>query len=117
MIENATDLSVGLRTGLAGTQIVFNALVNEEIDLYPEYTGTGLHVILNADSMTVDKLGNEPEAVYNYVSREMERQYQLKWLDPIGFENTYALMMRRKHAEELDIETISDLAGYLKTNP
>jgi osmoprotectant transport system permease protein len=115
LIENSTDLTVGLRTGLAGTQIVFNALINEEIDLYPEYTGTGLHVILNTDSATVDQLDNEAEAVYNFVSTQTEQRYNLKWLAPLGFENTYALMMRREHARELGIETISDLARYLKT--
>jgi osmoprotectant transport system permease protein len=116
LIENYTGLTVGLRTGLAGTQIVFNALVNEEIDFYPEYTGTGLYVILGADSATVRELDNDPQLVYEYVKRETRQEYDLSWLPPIGFENTYALMMRREHAEELGIETISDLVEYLNAN-
>lgn len=116
LIENYTNLTVGLRTGLAGTQIVFNALVNEEIDFYPEYTGTGLYVILDADSATVQELDNDPQKVYKFVKNETEERYALTWLPPIGFENTYALMMRREHAEELGIETISDLVEYLNAH-
>ena len=114
LIENYTNLTVGLRTGLAGTQIVFNALVNEEIDFYPEYTGTGLYVILDADSATVRELDNDPEKVYEYVKRETQQEYDLNWLPPIGFENTYALMMRREKAEELGIDTISDFVKHLE---
>lgn len=114
LIENYTDLTVGLRTGLAGTQIVFNALVNEEIDFYPEYTGTGLYVILNTDSITISKLDNDPKDVYEYIKNKTGEQYNLTWLPPIGFENTYALMMRRQQAEELGIETISDLVEYVE---
>lgn len=116
LIENYTELTVGLRTGLAGTQIVFNALVNEEIDFYPEYTGTGLYVILDADSADVEQLSNDPEKVYGFVKNKTEEQFDLTWLPPIGFENTYALMMRREEAEELGIETISDLVQHLKAN-
>lgn len=114
LIENYTGLTVGLKTGLAGTQIVFRALVNNEIDFYPEYTGTGLYVILESDSATVQQLGNDPERVYQYVSLETQERYDLQWLSPIGFENTYAMMMRHDQAEELGIETISDLADYIK---
>lgn len=116
LIENYTELTVGLRTGLAGTQIVFNALVNEEIDLYPEYTGTGLYVILDTDSANVEQLNNDPEKVYGFVKNKTEEQFDLSWLPPIGFENTYALMMRREEAEELGIETISDLVQHLKAS-
>lgn len=119
LIENYTDLNVELRLGLAGTQIVFNALTENEIQLYPEYTGTGLHVLLEPSKATVDSLGNDPEAVYNYVSDQLQQQYSIRWLDPLGFENTYALLMREEQANKLGIETISDLVSHLdagKTN-
>ena len=112
LIENYTNLTVGLRTGLAGTQIAFNALINEEISFYPEYTGTGLHVLLDTDSTKVQRLGNDSEKVYKFVKQELLITYNLELLAPIGFENTYALMMRREQAEELGIETISELAAY-----
>lgn len=117
LIENYTSLDVGLRLGLAGTQIVFNALVNDEIQLYPEYTGTGLHVLLDPSERLADSLGNDQNAVYNYVAEQSLQQFKVRWLPPLGFENTYALIMRREQAEQLGIETISDLADYLKTKP
>ena len=115
LIENYTSLDAGLRMGLAGTQVVFNALDNGEIDLYPEYTGTGLHVLLKADSSTVAELNNNAQAVYDYVKTETLQRYNLTWLQPLGFENTYALLMRREQADKLGIETISDLVTYLGT--
>jgi osmoprotectant transport system permease protein len=115
LIENYTTLDAGLRMGLAGTQIVFNALDNGEIDLYSEYTGTGLHVLLEPDASTIGKLGNDSQSVYDYVKKQTRQQFGLTWLQPIGFENTYALLMRREQAEELGIETISDLVDYLGT--
>lgn len=114
LIENYTALDAGLRMGLAGTQIVFTALNNGEIDLYPEYTGTGLHVLLKADSSTVGELNNDAEAVYEYVKAETQQRFNLTWLAPLGFENAYALLMRREQANELGINSISDLVKYLE---
>ncbi|MDX1618638.1 MAG: ABC transporter permease/substrate-binding protein [Balneolaceae bacterium] len=113
-IESQTDLTVETRLGLAGTKIVFDALTNGEIDLYPEYTGTGLHVLLKADEATLDSLGNDADRVYEYVKVETRERYGLTWLRPLGFENTYALMMRREQAERLGIEAISDMVEYLQ---
>jgi len=114
LIENYTEMTAGLRTGLAGTQIVFNALINNEIDLYPEYTGTGLYVILDTDTDKLRELNNDSEKVYRYVKEQTLEHYNLVWLNPIGFENTYALMMRREEAEKLNIDSISEMARYLK---
>jgi len=117
VIENYSGLTAGTRLGLAGTQIVFGALVNREIDLYPEYTGTGLYVLLKTDSETVDELGNNQMRVFEYVKEETMKEFELVWLNPLGFENTYALMMRRDHANQLGIESISDLVNYLESRP
>jgi osmoprotectant transport system permease protein len=113
LIENYTPLTVGLQMGLAGTKIVFSALKNGEINLYPEYTGTGLYVLLKADSSVVERLGNNPGKVYHYVKKKMQKRFNLTWLKPIGFNNTYALLMRRKQTQKLGIHTIRDLARYV----
>jgi osmoprotectant transport system permease protein len=81
--------------------------------MYPEYTGTGLLVILQTPDSVAEKLSANKEDVYNYVGREFFKKYNLNWLKPIGFNNAYALMMRKKEAEKLDIETISDLKKYV----
>ncbi len=113
VIENYTELDVELKTGLAGTKICFDALVQGAIDLYPEYTGTGLLVILKADDQSRERVIQDPNQVLNYVRQESQQRYDLNWLEPFGFNNTYALMMHREDAEKLDIRSLSDLRVYL----
>ncbi|KAA2238557.1 ABC transporter permease subunit [Chitinophaga agrisoli] len=109
LIDGYTDLRAETHTGLGGTKIAFDALVNKQIDLYPEYTGTGLLVILAADQATVDSLIGDKQKVYEHVSNAFMQRYGIRWLPPIGFNNTYALMMRRQQASALHIKRISDL--------
>jgi osmoprotectant transport system permease protein len=113
LIEGNTDLKVELKTGLGGTKICFDALVNNGIDLYPEYTGTGLLVLLQPDAKKVQQLIGSRDSVYAYVKEEFQHRYNLMLLLPIGFNNAYALMMRRRQAQELQLKTISDLKSYL----
>jgi osmoprotectant transport system permease protein len=113
LIRGHTNLNVETKTGLGGTKICFDALTNNQIDFYPEYTGTGLLVILQPSQKMVDSLMASKDEVFQYVQEQFQKQYHLTWLKPIGFNNTYALMMRRKHAEALHIQSISDLKRYL----
>ncbi len=113
LIKGNTHLQVETKTGLGGTKICFDALTNNQIDMYPEYTGTGLLVILQTPDSVVQKLGSNKEKVYEYVQLQFLKKYNLEWLKPIGFNNTYALMMRQKEAEELNIQSISGLKNYL----
>ena len=115
LIKGYTDYGVSTKTGLGGTKICFDALNNNQIDFYPEYTGTGLLAILQPSEKVVDSLTIYRDKTYNYVSRGFESQYHIKWLKPIGFNNAYALMMREKQAKQLNIKTISDLNRYLKS--
>jgi osmoprotectant transport system permease protein len=116
LIRGNTDLQVQTKTGLGGTKICFDALTNDEIDLYPEYTGTGLLVILNANGKTVQQVIDDKDKVYEYVQQQFNKRFKIKWLKPIGFNNAYALMMRRKEAEGLKIKTISQLKMYIDKN-
>lgn len=112
LLEGYTNLEVETKTGLGGTKICFDALVNNEIDLYPEYTGTGLLVILQPSMQKVAELISSRDSVFNYVKTEFENRYNLMWLSPIGFNNAYALMMRKEQAQRLKIRTISHLKRY-----
>ncbi|MBV8251609.1 MAG: ABC transporter permease/substrate-binding protein [Chitinophaga sp.] len=114
LIEGHTDLAVSTKLGLGGTKICFDALNNNQLDLYPEYSGTGLLAILQAPRSVTDSMIADKNKVYDYVSREFDSRYHIKWLPPIGFNNTYALMMRRNQATALHIRSISDLARYLE---
>ncbi|MGZ3813316.1 MAG: ABC transporter permease/substrate-binding protein [Mucilaginibacter sp.] len=115
LIKGYTDYDVATKTGLGGTKICFDALTNNQIDLYPEYTGTGLLAILQPSSKIVDSLIINKNKTYDYVQNEFEAKYKIKWLKPIGFNNAYALMMREKQAKMLKIKTISDLKRYLES--
>ncbi len=114
LIENYTSLDVELKTGLAGTKIAFDALTQGSIDMYPEYTGTGLLVILQPDEETLNRIMGDKDEVLEYVRERSKNRYQVEWLEPFGFNNTYALMMREDEANELDISSISDLKEYVE---
>ncbi|MBS1689228.1 MAG: ABC transporter permease, partial [Bacteroidetes bacterium] len=113
LIKGYTDLDVATKTGLGGTKICFDALTNNQIDMYPEYTGTGLLVILKPQQQIIDTLIVNKDGVYNYVRNNFSKRFNIIWLKPIGFNNAYALMMRRKQSEELNVTSISDLKNYL----
>ena len=116
VIENYTSLDVELKTGLAGTKIAFDALRQEEIDIYPEYTGTGLLAILQTKPEIRERLLPDKERVFAYVREETQQKYDLNWLTPFGFNNSYALMMRSEDVERLGINSISDLKDYFSAS-
>ncbi len=109
LINGHTPYDVDARPGLGGTKICFEALDNKELDLYAEYTGTGFQVILSPEEETVNDLIDDPEGVYNYVKNEFEKNYGIQWLSPLGFNNAYALMVRREDSEKYGWKKISDL--------
>jgi osmoprotectant transport system permease protein len=104
-VLEARGFAVARRFGLGGTEIVFPALRDGAIDVVPEYTGSGLLVILKAP------LERDPGAVFDTVSREFARQFDVRWLPPLGFENTYAMSVRTEMAERLGLRTLSDFAA------
>ncbi len=113
LIKGNTKLAVETKTGLGGTKICFDALTNGQIDMYPEYTGTALLVILQTPNTTVAGFAGNKEKIYNYVQTEFNKKYDLKWLKPVGFNNSYALMMRREQSKRINVTSISDLKNYL----
>jgi osmoprotectant transport system permease protein len=116
LIEGYTNYATSTKTGLGGTKICFDALTNDQIDFYPEYTGTGLLVLLKPSAQKVQEVGLNKDKTYAYVQQEFKRLYNIEWLKPIGFNNAYALMMRKQQCNDLGIKTISDLKRFLDTN-
>jgi len=104
LLEERAGLEVERRFNLAGTQVCFEALRTGAIDLYPEYTGTGL-VSLLGEPATADAT-----TALNRVRRVFLERWDLWWLAPLGFENAYELAVRGPVARELELATISDLA-------
>jgi osmoprotectant transport system permease protein len=105
VVEARTGLRVERRLGLAGTQVCFAALASGAIDLYPEYTGTGL----------VSILGEAPaggsSATLRRVRAEFLTRWNLWWLPPLGFENAYQIAVPGEVARREHLATLSDLAA------
>ena len=104
ILEKKLDQPVIRRLNLGGTKIVFDALINEDIDLYPEYTGTGYVFILKQASVIQD-----PEVIYNKVKKDYYEKYKVLWSPPIGFNNSYALVVRGDDPHFQEIQTLSQL--------
>jgi osmoprotectant transport system permease protein len=102
-------ISVVRRPGLGATEIAFGALRTNAIDVYPEYTGTGLVAILK-DSLT-PAMRADARATFAHVARESAARFGVRWLAPLGFQNGYAIAVRRETADRLGLRTISDLAA------
>jgi osmoprotectant transport system substrate-binding protein/osmoprotectant transport system permease protein len=96
-----TGISAEHRQGMGGTIILWQALRSGQIDVYPEYTGTIVQEILKrSDPMPIDSVAGEL------------RKIGIGMTNPLGFNNTYALVMRRDRADELRIRAISDLQKH-----
>jgi osmoprotectant transport system substrate-binding protein len=105
LIENNTDIEVVRKLNMGGTFVCFEAIKNGDIDIYPEYTGTGLTAQLKMDVIT------DSEEAYRVVAEEFNKQFDIKWLSPLGLNNTYTLAVTQEVAEEFGVETFSDLAA------
>ncbi|HEY7034837.1 MAG TPA: glycine betaine ABC transporter substrate-binding protein [Thermomicrobiales bacterium] len=123
LLENA-GLKVERKLNLGGTAVAHQALVNGDLDVYPEYTGTGLLVVLKKQLSDVPGLGTAtPEAgatpaasdavdaVYQYVKDQYKAQFNLVWLDQAPMNDSQALAVTRKFSEENGVTTISQLVA------
>ncbi|WP_411281193.1 glycine betaine ABC transporter substrate-binding protein [Gemmatimonas sp.] len=104
----ASGIAVARRPGLGATEVAFAALRTNAIDVYPEYTGTGLLAVLR-DSVTAT-MRADPRRLFARVATAFDVQYGVRWLAPLGFENGYAIAVRRGLADSLRLRTLSDLA-------
>lgn len=98
------EIEVDLRPGFGATQIVFDALLAGDLDLYPEYTGTGLLALLG------ETPEGSPTQVWRRVQRRFDEEFNVRWGPALGFENTYAIAVRRSMADSLGLTGLSDLA-------
>lgn len=104
LIENNTDLKVKLRTGLGDTTFVFNALKSKDIDVYPEFSGTATHDLLNETLVSTNS-----NDVYTQAKEGMEKKYNMALLAPMQFNDTYALAVPQSFAQKFHLKKISDL--------
>jgi glycine betaine/choline ABC-type transport system substrate-binding protein len=95
---------VDRKLNLGGTLLAHQALVQGGLDLYPEYTGTALTSILKLPP----SIGMAPADVFATVKAEYQRRFNIEWLDPLGFNNTFAMVIRGEDARRHKIESLSE---------
>lgn len=103
-IERRLGQKVDRKLDLGGTLLAQQALASGAIDMYPEYTGTALTAVLKLAP------SSSPAAVLERVRAEYRKRWRLEWLDPLGFDNTFAMVVRGADARAQGIETLSDAA-------
>jgi osmoprotectant transport system substrate-binding protein len=106
IIEARTHLPVERRFYLAGTFICQQAILSGRIDIYPEYTGTALTAVLK-QSPSGDRL-----EVYRRVKQEYEEKFGLAVGPPLGFDDTFAMVIRGEDSRRLHLKTISQAAAF-----
>ncbi|OPL09598.1 MAG: glycine/betaine ABC transporter substrate-binding protein [delta proteobacterium ML8_F1] len=105
LIEARTDITVEKKLGIGGgTSNIHPGMISGEIDLYPEYTGTGWLFVLKED------LIRDPDELFESVKNQYAQSYDIHWTGLYGFNNTFGLVVTRKVAEAYGLETYSDLA-------
>jgi glycine betaine/choline ABC-type transport system substrate-binding protein len=102
-IERRLHVRVVRKFQIGGTMLAHEALVKGDIDLYPEYTGTALTAVLK-------RLANGDPAVVLEEVRSGYKPWRLRWMDPLGFNNTFAMITLRSYAEAHHLLTVSDAA-------
>ncbi len=105
LIESKTGLRAERRFDLGGN-LAHEALVAGEIDTYVEYTGTALTAILKRPPLT------DAREVYRRVKEDYAARFGIEWLEPLGFNNTFAILVRGEDARRYNLKTISDVARH-----
>ena len=102
-IERRTGITVERRLHLGGTFVCHAALVAGDIGMYPEYTGTAYAAVLKHPPIA------DPDSVYRATKAEYRAQFGLVWGRPLGFNNTFAILVRHADADRYGLRNVSDL--------
>ncbi|MGM3309452.1 glycine betaine ABC transporter substrate-binding protein [Anabaena sp. WFMT] len=105
-IESHTKLKVDRRFNLGGTFICHEAVKAGQIAGYVEYTGTSLTAVLKQKPIS------NSQVVYEKVKQEYDQKFKLEVMQPLGFNNTFAMIIRGEDAKRLNIKTLSEVAKY-----
>src|SRR5437899_697923 len=105
-IEARTGVHVDRKSNLGGTLLCQKALLVGDLDLYVEYTGTALTAVLN------ESPSKDQHDVYNRVKQGYAQRFNLEVTEPLGFENTFAMVVRGDDAQRLQLRNTSDIVPY-----
>lgn len=103
--KDVPNTKVELKTNFGGTTFLFKALQADQIDLYPEFTGTVLQTLVKTNAKT----GTDPQAVYKQAKNGLSKQYKLTYLKPMAYQNGYTLATTAKFAKDNHLSKLSDL--------
>lgn len=103
-----TDLEVVMEDSLGSTFVLQQAMEKGEVDMHVEYTGTALEVLKEEFDP-----GMTTEEIYDLAREKYEEEFNVTWLEPLGFNNTYTLAMRPELYDELGIETYTELTEFV----
>src|SRR6266852_5414091 len=103
-LERRLGQKVERKLNLGGTLLAHQALVNGEIDVYPEYTGTALTAVLKLPPLS------DPARVLDQVRAEYRKRWQLEWLAPLGFNNSFAIVIHGDEARRGPLRTLTEAA-------
>src|SRR6185369_11501675 len=101
-IERRVGVAVERKLNLGGTMLAHEALIKGDIDLYPEYTGTALTAVLKQAPVA------DRAAALDRVRADYRNQWRLEWLPPLGFNDTFAMIVRSETARAAGLKTLSD---------
>jgi osmoprotectant transport system substrate-binding protein len=104
-IEARTGIPVERKTNLGGTLLVQKAMLAGGLDLYVEYTGTALTAVLNETPQ------GDSKSVYERVKKEYGERFGLEVTEPLGFENTFAMVIRGEDAKKFNLQKLSDITA------
>jgi osmoprotectant transport system substrate-binding protein len=105
-LERRLKAKVARKLNLGGTLLAHQALVNGEIDMYPEYTGTALTAVLKMP------VTSDASRVLNDVRDAYEKRWRLEWLDPFGFNNSFVMVIGGEEARRGKLRTLSEASRY-----
>lgn len=104
LIERKTDITVNRKFALGGTQVIFSAMQNSDVDMYVSYSGTAYGDVLKYIPIS------DVEKVYDTVKKDYKDKYDIVVLKQMAFNNTYTLAVTKETAKKYNLKTISDLA-------
>lgn len=105
-IEARTGITVERKSNLGGTLLVQKAMQSGDLDLYVEYTGTALTAVLNELPGSDDS-----KTIYTRVKQNYAQRFHMEVTEPLGFENTFAMVIRGEDAQRFNLHRISDIAA------
>lgn len=108
------SVNVELKPNFGGTSFLFKALQGNNIDVYPEFSGTVLQSLVNTAG-EAPQVSRDPKVAYADARTQLKKKFDMDYLEPMEYENTYAMAVRSSDAKKYNLKTTEDLASHAPT--